>query len=146
MSANARQEDFLFAEHVLRRGFATEEQVQECLRLLERMRGELELDETLEHILATKGYLAQAQAQVIRRDINPEEAGRAKNQIEGYQLLVRLGSASAPATNASSFACLISSKEKWINGPPCPPVKQDGSPNKPANKRHVRLAGILRFI
>ncbi len=56
MSANTRQEDFLFAEHVLRRGFATEEQIQHCLGLLERMRGELGLDETLENILLKKGY------------------------------------------------------------------------------------------
>jgi serine/threonine-protein kinase len=90
--AEPRQEDFLFAEHVLRRGFATEEQVQQCLRILERMRGEMELDETLEGVLLKRGYLAQAQASVIRQDINPEAAGRAKNQIEGYQLLVRLGS------------------------------------------------------
>jgi hypothetical protein len=27
----ARQEDFVFAEHVLSRGYATEEQIEECL-------------------------------------------------------------------------------------------------------------------
>jgi len=91
VDGSARQEDFLFAEHVLRRGFATEEQVQECLHLLERMSGELGLEETLENMLLRKGYVAQAQVSVIRNDINPE-AGRNKNQIEGYQLLTRLGS------------------------------------------------------
>ena len=89
---SARQEDFVFAEHVLRRGFATEEQVQEALELLARVRGEMELDETLEGILLKKGYLAQAQSQVIRDAINPAEAGRSRNQIEGYRLLSRLGS------------------------------------------------------
>ena len=64
MADSARQEDFLFAEHVLRRGFATEQQVEECLKLLERLRGEMELDESLENILLKKGYLATAQAQV----------------------------------------------------------------------------------
>ena len=89
---SARQEDFVFAEHVLRRGFATEEQVQEALDLLDRVRGEMQLDETLEGILLKKGYLAQAQSQVIRDAINPAEAGRSRNQIEGYRLLSRLGS------------------------------------------------------
>ncbi|MHC4953006.1 MAG: serine/threonine-protein kinase [Planctomycetota bacterium] len=89
---SARQEDFVFAEHVLRRGFATEEQVQECLELLARVRGEMEINETLEGILLKKGYLAQAQSQVIRDAINPAEAGRSRNQIEGYRLLSRLGS------------------------------------------------------
>jgi len=89
---SVRQEDFVYAEHVLRRGFATEEQVQESLDLVARVRGEMELDETLEGILLKKGYLAQAQAQVIRDAINPAEAGRSRNQIEGYRLLSRLGS------------------------------------------------------
>jgi len=89
---SARQEDFVFAEHVLRRGFATEEQVQECLDLLERLRGEMSLEETLEGILLKRGYIAPAQAQVIRQAINPEAAGRSRNQIEGYRLLARLGS------------------------------------------------------
>jgi len=89
---SARQEDFLFAEHVLRRGFATEGQVEECLGLLERLRGEMQLDETLAGILLKKGYLAQAQAAVIEGLIHGEQAGRAKNQIEGYQLQSRLGS------------------------------------------------------
>jgi len=87
----ARQEDFVFAEHVLRRGFATEEQIQECLGLLERLRGEMNLDETLQALLLKRGYLALAQAKVIEADINPG-ADTAKNQIEGYQLLTRLGS------------------------------------------------------
>jgi serine/threonine-protein kinase len=88
----ARQEDFVFAEHVLRRGFANEGQIQECLQLLERLRGEMELDETLANILLKKGYLAPAQKTVIEQAINPDQAGGAKNQIEGYQLLTRLGS------------------------------------------------------
>ncbi len=91
MSA-ARQEDFVFAEHVLRRGFATEEQVEECLSLLERLRGEMQLEETLSGLLQTKGYLAQAQAAVIEQTINPSQESRPKNQIEGYRLLARLGS------------------------------------------------------
>ncbi len=91
MADSARQEDFLFAEHVLRKGFATEEQVAECLALLERLRGEMQLEETLRNILLKKGYLAAAQAHVIDQAINPAQAGAAKNQIEGYQLLSRLG-------------------------------------------------------
>jgi len=88
---SARQEDFLFAEHVLRKGFSTEEQVAECLALLERLRGEMQLEETLRNLLLKKGYLAPAQAHVIDQAINPAQAGAAKNQIEGYQLLSRLG-------------------------------------------------------
>jgi len=87
----ARQEDFVFAEHALRHGYATEEQVQECLALLERLRGEMELDETLRNLLVKKGYLAPAQAQVVEREINPE-SGKVGNAIPGYQLLGRIGS------------------------------------------------------
>jgi hypothetical protein len=98
---SARQEDFVFAEHVLRRGFATEEQVQECLDLVARMRGEMSLDETLEAVLLKRGYLAPAQAQVISQTINPEAAGRSRNQIEGYRLLARLGSGAMGSRGAT---------------------------------------------
>jgi predicted Ser/Thr protein kinase len=87
----ARQEDFLFAEHALRRGFATEEQVQECLQLLERLRDEMQLEETLPALLLKKGYIAPAQAAVVEQAISPAKAGGTKNQIEGYRLLARLG-------------------------------------------------------
>ncbi|MEE8106161.1 MAG: serine/threonine-protein kinase, partial [Planctomycetota bacterium] len=84
------QEDFLFAEHVLKRGFATEEQVQECLGLLKRLRGEMQLKESLGPILVKKGYLAQAQADAIENTIRPGK--RSTNQIEGYRLIERVGS------------------------------------------------------
>jgi len=87
----ARQEDFVFAEHVLRRGFATEAQVEECLALLERLRGEMQLDATLSELMLKKGYLAPAQATVIATELDPDRPGRPKNQIEGYRLLERLG-------------------------------------------------------
>ena len=87
----ARQEDFLFAEHVLRRGFATEEQVQECLQLLERLRDEMQLEESLGALLVKKGYLAPAQASVVQQAASPGKAGATRNQIEGYQLIARLG-------------------------------------------------------
>ncbi|MGQ0613698.1 MAG: protein kinase domain-containing protein [Planctomycetaceae bacterium] len=87
----ARQEDFLFAEHVLRRGFATEEQVQECLQLLERLRDEMQLEESLGALLVKKGYLAPAQAAVVQQTASPGMAGATRNQIEGYRLIARLG-------------------------------------------------------
>ncbi|MHC4550112.1 MAG: serine/threonine-protein kinase [Planctomycetota bacterium] len=87
-----KQEDFVFAEHVLRRGFATEEQVEECLKLLERLRGEMELEESLGAVMLKKGYLAAAQVQSIERDIDPAKAGRPRNVIRGYQLQERIGS------------------------------------------------------
>ncbi|MGH7162996.1 MAG: serine/threonine-protein kinase, partial [Planctomycetota bacterium] len=88
----ASQEDFLFAEHVLRRHFATEEQVQECLQILERLRDEMQLHETLSALLLKKGYLAPAQATAVEHDLHPERAAAAKNQIEGYRLIARVGS------------------------------------------------------
>jgi hypothetical protein len=88
----AKQEDFVFAEHVLQRGYATEEQVEECLKLLERLRGEMELDETLANVLLKKGYLAPAQVQTIQHALDPSKAGRPRNIIRGYQLQERIGS------------------------------------------------------
>jgi hypothetical protein len=88
----ARQEDFVFAEHVLSRGYATEEQIEECLKLLERLRGEMKLDESLANVLLKKGYLAPAQVQTIQHALDPSKAGRPRNVIRGYQLQQRIGS------------------------------------------------------
>jgi serine/threonine protein kinase len=87
-----RQEDFVFAEHVLSRGYATEEQIEECLKLLERLRGELKLEESLANVLLKKGYLARAQVQTIQHALDPSKAGRPRNVIRGYQLQERIGS------------------------------------------------------
>ncbi|MCZ6787782.1 MAG: serine/threonine-protein kinase, partial [Planctomycetota bacterium] len=86
----ASQEDFLFAEHVLRRGFATEEQVQECLKILDRIKDEMQLEETLGAILVKRGYIAKAQAHAVESAIHPQKK-EAANQIEGYRLLARIG-------------------------------------------------------
>ncbi|MHC4135639.1 MAG: protein kinase domain-containing protein [Planctomycetota bacterium] len=91
MAAN-RQEDFVFAEHVLSRGYATEEQIEECLKLLERLRGEMKLEESLANVLLKKGYLAPAQVQTIEHTLDPSKAGRPRNVIRGYQLQERIGS------------------------------------------------------
>jgi serine/threonine-protein kinase len=88
----ARQEDFVFAERVLQHGYATEEQVQECLSLLDRLRGEMQIDESLANLMVKKGYLAPAQANVLDAEIDPSRAGRPRNAIEGYRLLERIGS------------------------------------------------------
>ncbi len=88
----ASQEDFLFAERALQRGYATEEQVQECLSLLERLREEMGIEETLANLLVKKGYLASAQSNVLEAEIGKDRAGRPKNAIEGYRLLERIGS------------------------------------------------------
>ncbi|MCK6460373.1 MAG: serine/threonine protein kinase [Planctomycetes bacterium] len=88
----ARQEDFLFAERALQRGYATEEQVQECLSLLERLREEMKIEETLPNLMVKKGYLAPAQASVLEAEIGKDRSGRPKNAIEGYRLLERIGS------------------------------------------------------
>jgi serine/threonine-protein kinase len=88
----ASQEDFLFAERALQRGYATEEQVQECLSLLDRLRTEMKIEETLSNLLVKKGYLAPAQANVLEAEIGKDRSGRPKNAIEGYRLLERIGS------------------------------------------------------
>ncbi len=87
----ARQEDFVFAERVLQHGYATEEQVQECLSLLDRLRSEMKIEESLQALMVKKGYLAPAQAHVLEEEIDPGRASRPKNMIEGYRLLARLG-------------------------------------------------------
>ncbi|MFI5401475.1 MAG: serine/threonine-protein kinase [Planctomycetota bacterium] len=88
----ARQEDFVFAERVLQHGYATEEQVQECLTLLDRLRAEMQLDESLRNLMVKKGYLAIAQASVLDIEVDPNRADRPRNAIEGYRLIERLGS------------------------------------------------------
>jgi serine/threonine-protein kinase len=88
----AKQEDFVFAERVLQHGYATEEQVQECLSLLDRLRAEMQLDESLRNLMVKKGYLAIAQASVLDIEIDPNRADRPRNAIEGYRLIERLGS------------------------------------------------------
>jgi serine/threonine-protein kinase len=87
-----RQEDFVFAEHILRHGYATEAQVQECLSLLDRLRAEMQIEESLSNLMVKKGYLATAQVHVIEAEIDPNRAGRPRNAIEGYRLLERIGS------------------------------------------------------
>ncbi len=87
-----RQEDFVFAERVLQHGYATEEQVEECLSLLDRLRAEMRIEESLANLMVKKGYLAPAQAHVLETEIDPNRADRPRNRIEGYQLLERLGS------------------------------------------------------
>ncbi len=88
----ARQEDFVFAERVLQHGYATEEQVQECLSLLDRLRAEMKIEESLQALMVKKGYLAPAQVHVLEAEIDPGRAAKPKNMIEGYRLLERLGS------------------------------------------------------
>jgi hypothetical protein len=87
----AREEDFLFAERALQRGYVTDEQVQECLSLLERLREEMKIDETLPNLMVKKGYLAAAQANVLDAEIHKDRTDRPKNAIEGYRLLERIG-------------------------------------------------------
>ena len=87
-----KQADFVYAEVVLRHGYASEEQVEECLSLLKHLRGDLKIEETLGALLVKKGYLASAQAHVIDREIDPNRVGRPKNAIAGYRLLERVGS------------------------------------------------------
>ncbi|MHC4820013.1 MAG: serine/threonine-protein kinase, partial [Planctomycetota bacterium] len=62
------------------------------LKLLERLRGEMKLDESLANVLLKKGYLAPAQVQTIQHALDPSKAGRPRNVIRGYQLLERIGS------------------------------------------------------
>ena len=86
-----RQQDFLFAEHVLRRGFANEEQIEECLGLLTRLKQEMDIQDSLEALLVKKGFLAPAQAQAVRDEIQGQKEGKSRNAIEGYRLTARLG-------------------------------------------------------
>jgi len=86
-----RQADFAFAEIVLQRGYATEEQVEECLALLARLRDEMKLEESLANLLVKRGYIAPAQAGAIERALNPAHREKIRNVIEGYQLLERIG-------------------------------------------------------
>ena len=88
MSTN--REDLLIGEHVLVQKFATREQVDECLALVERMRAEMQLDMTLGDVLAKRGYINPAQLTALQQAFDPA-AARRQNVIPGYQLLERVG-------------------------------------------------------
>ena len=87
----ATREDLLIAEHVLLQKFATREQVDECLALAVRMRGEMKLEMTLGDVLAKRGYINPAQLTAVQQAFDPAAAAKRKNVIPGYQLLERVG-------------------------------------------------------
>ncbi|MEZ6007915.1 MAG: protein kinase [Planctomycetota bacterium] len=85
---SATNEDFLFAQEAQNLGYVTEAQVEEGFLLQRRMAEDLKIDERLAVILVKRGWLADEQARRVRARVEPRGAGA---QIEGYQLLARLG-------------------------------------------------------
>ena len=64
-----RQEDFVFAERALQHGYATEEQVQECLALLDRLRAALTIGlYELRHSLEVPYRVAISEAVSLAKD------------------------------------------------------------------------------
>ncbi len=85
---SATNEDFLFAQEAQNLGYVTEAQVEEGFLLQRRMAEDLRIDERLSVILVKRGWLADEQARRVRARVEPRGDGA---QIEGYQLLSRLG-------------------------------------------------------
>jgi serine/threonine-protein kinase len=85
---SASNEDFLFAQEAQNLGYVTEAQVEEGFLLQKRMAEDLKIEERLAVILVKRGWLADEQMRRVRARIEPKGAGA---QIEGYQLLARIG-------------------------------------------------------
>ncbi len=83
-----RNEDFLFAQEAQRRGYLTEEQLDEGLLLQKRMSEELQLDERLAVILVKRGWLAEEQARRIYARIEPDDD---HDEIQGYRIEEKIG-------------------------------------------------------
>ncbi|MDH3592439.1 MAG: serine/threonine protein kinase, partial [Planctomycetota bacterium] len=86
-----QREDVIVADYVMRNEIATREQVDECLALLDRLRGEMNLETSLADVLLQKGFCNKAQRTALEQLLDPAGAARRKNVIPGYQLLERVG-------------------------------------------------------
>jgi tRNA A-37 threonylcarbamoyl transferase component Bud32 len=81
-------DDLLFAEHVVKAGFLTQEEVEDSLSVQRRME-EMGVHDTLRSVLVKRGVLREADAAVVARNAGLRSGGE---PIPGYTLEARLGS------------------------------------------------------
>ncbi len=87
MTSMPTNEDLLFAEHVVRAGFLTQEEVEESLSVQRRME-EMGVRDSLRNVLVKRGVLREADAAVVSRAAGLRHGGE---PIPGYTLEARLG-------------------------------------------------------
>lgn len=81
-------DDLLFAEHVVKAGFLTREEVEESLSVQRRM-AEMGVQDSLRSVLVKRGALREGDAAVVARNAGLRSGGE---PIPGYTLEARLGS------------------------------------------------------
>jgi tRNA A-37 threonylcarbamoyl transferase component Bud32 len=81
-------DDLLFAEHVVKAGFLTKEEVDESLSVQRRM-AEMGVHDTLRNVLVKRRVLREGDAAVVARNAGLRSGGE---PIPGYTLEARLGS------------------------------------------------------
>src|SRR5688572_13874509 len=80
-------DDLLFAEHVVKAGFLTREEVDESLSVQKRM-DEMGVRESLRNVLVKRGALREGDAAIVARSAGLRQGGE---PIPGYTLESRLG-------------------------------------------------------
>src|SRR5688572_24707945 len=81
-------DDLLFAEHVVKAGFLTREEVDESLSVQKRM-DEMGVRESLRNVLVKRGVLREGDAAIVARAAGLRSG---REPIPGYTLEARLGS------------------------------------------------------
>src|SRR5262245_7131105 len=81
-------DDLLFAEHVVKAGFLTKEEVDDSLTVQRRME-EMGVHDSLRSVLVKRGVLREGDAAVVARNAGLRSGGE---PIPGYTLEARLGS------------------------------------------------------
>src|SRR5262245_19085035 len=80
-------DDLLFAEHVVKAGFLTKEEVEDSLNVQRRME-EMGVHDSLRSVLVKRGVLREGDAAVVARNAGLRSGGE---PIPGYTLEARLG-------------------------------------------------------
>ncbi len=81
-------DDLLFAEHVVKAGFLTREEVDETLTVQKRME-EMGVVDSLRNVLVKRGMLREGDAAIVARNAGLRSGGE---PIPGYTLEARIGS------------------------------------------------------
>ena len=82
-----RKREFIFAKLAVKKGYLTEANVLECIKLQRECERE-GLKMNLDELLKKKGYLTRTQAEEIFKQQSREGVGK---EIEGYQILEMIG-------------------------------------------------------
>jgi len=88
MFAMPSNDDLLFAEHVVKAGFLTQDEIDESLVVQKRME-EMGVHESLRNVLVKRGALREGDAAIAARNAGLRSGGE---PIPGYALEARLGS------------------------------------------------------